>query len=645
MRLHARGELDAAARLYETLIDGAPGDPRLLVQLGLVRLQQDRLDDAAALLDRVLAADPNAPEALAWRGEVLRRRHALAPAVAAFRAALARQPDLAPALFNLALAEVEAGNPVAARDAWQRFAAVRPTDLRVCRELGRLAFEQGDFADAAQWYARQFERKPDDADAAFRAGLAHERLARLDDAIAWFGKAAGLAPARANIRSAMGVASFNLGAHPQAIAHHRAALELDPGFAEAHSNLLMALHHADPAGHDALHAEHVAWVTHHASAEAMPRAAFGNDRDSARRLTIGYVSPRFSGGPLAHFFLPLQEAHDRDAFDVTCYATSDVADDATAAMRAHADRWRSVATLDDDALVAAIRADGIDILVDLVGHCPGQRLGVFARRGAPVQITWLDYVGTTGLPTMDWLVTDARHTPVGSPQRYTERLIRLPDTRLCYRPTPPLPALAASPAVARGVVTFGCFNRLAKLGPEVVETWSAILTRVPGARLVLKATAFAAEGTRATVRRRFERHGIDPARLDLRPYTAEAQMMHEYVEIDVALDPFPYNGCTTTCDALAMGVPVVTLEGTTLPGRHGVALLTAAGLGDDVTQSREAYIERAVALAGAGGGSATARAALRERFLASPVCDGPRFARAFEQACRDAWTDWCERGG
>ncbi len=731
-QLHARGELDDAACIYEELLQRTPGSARLLTSLGLLRLQQGRLDDAMALVDRALAVDPAAAEAHGWRGEILRRQRALEPAIDAFHAALARDPDLAPALFNLALAEAERGNRNGAREAWLKFGELRPADRRVCRELGRLAWEQGDFAGAAHWFARQLERTPDDddvrcdlaaallrqgafdaartaldpvvarqpahgralrqlgqallgcrerrealdvlrraaaiepdnAETAFQTGLALDRLARLDEALEWFGKAASLAPKRASIRSAMGVARFNLGEHPRAIAHYREALALDSGFAEAHSNLLMALHHLDPPDHEGVFAEHLAWVARHASVEAMPRAAFANERDPRRRLKIGYVSPRFCGGPLAHFFLPLLEAHDHGSVHVTCYAVSTLDDDQTAAMRAHADAWRDAATHDDEALVELIRGDGIDILVDLAGHCPGHRLGVFARRGAPVQFTWMDYVGTTGLPTMDYLVTDALHTPVGTPQRYTERVLRLPDTRLCYRPTRPLPTLSPSPAAERGFVTFGCFNRLNKLGPEVVATWSEILSRVPRSRLVLKATAFEAEETRAVVRRRFERHGIDPRRLDLKPYSAEVEMMREYAEIDVVLDPFPYNGCTTTCDALVMGVPVVTLPGTTLPGRHGVALLTACGLAGNVAQSRDEYIEFAVRAARSVGisagnsvgssvgrsrgasdpGSVAARAALRERFLNSPAADGPRFARAFERLYRDTWRAWCERG-
>jgi predicted O-linked N-acetylglucosamine transferase (SPINDLY family) len=647
VQLHSRGALDEAALAYEDLLRGTPDDARVLTKLGLVRLQQNRLDAAVAFLDRALAADPAAAEAQAWRGEALRRRRELEPAIAAFRAALDRDRDFAPAWFNLALAEAERGNRASARDAWMAFDRLRPADPRVCRELGRLAYDSGDHADAILWFSRQLERTPGhaDAEAAFRIGLALDRMARLDEAVEWYGKAALLAPGRAAIRVAAGVAHFNLGNVDRALGEYRAALALDPDNREARGNLLMALNHVDPPDHELHFAEHLAWAARHANAAEMPRGAFPNQRDPRRRLKIGYVSPRFGGGPLAHLFLPLIEAHDRAAVHVTCYAVSALADETTALMRTHADEWCDAAAQDDDALVARIRADRIDILVDLVGHCPGNRLGVFARRGAPIQLTWLDYDGTTGVPAMDYIVTDAIHTPVDGSQRYTERVLRLPDTRICYRPTLPLPRLEDSPAAARGYVTFGCINRLNKLGPNVLATWAQVLALVPRSRLLLKATAFAAEATRATVRLRFAQHGVAADRLDLRPYTTEAHMMQEYAEIDVALDPFPYNGCTTTCDALSMGVPVVTLEGTTLTGRHGVAFLTACGLSSNVARSRDEYVALAARTAHAGGSTGAARAALRERFLASPICDGPRFARAFECLYRDVWIAWCDEGG
>ncbi len=474
--------------------------------------------------------------------------------------------------------------------------------------------------------------------------MALEHLARLDEAIVWFGRAAALAPQRADIRNALGVANFNLANHAEALAHYRAAIALNQDFAEARSNLLMALHYVEPIDPEQLLAEHVAWATRIVAGEPLQtaaRTAFANPRDPARPLRVGYVSPRFCGGPLERFFLPLLEAHDCGLFHVTCYATSGVRDAATEAMRRSAAAWRNVEPYSTGELADVIRSDGIDILVDLAGHCPGHRLPVFARRAAPVQMTWMDYVDTTGVPAMDFLVSDPFHTPVAGAQRFTERVLRLPDTRLVYRPPAPMPALVPPPSLARGYVTFGCFNRLSKFGDGVIRTWSAILQRVPRARLILKSTALASDMTRELVRQRFARHGVDPAVLDLRGFSAESEMLRQYGDVDIALDPFPYNGCTTTCDALAMGVPVITLEGAVLPGRHGIALLKNCGLDDWITRTREEYVDLACAAAADTNRLARLRLELRERFLASPLTDAPRFARAFEALYRQAWAEWC----
>jgi len=368
--------------------------------------------------------------------------------------------------------------------------------------------------------------------------------------------------------------------------------------------------------------------------------AFPNERDRERPLAVGYVSPRFCAGPLERFFLPLLAAHDRSRVRVTCYATSSARDRTTELMRARADDWQDVGRLSDQALVERIRSDRIDVLVDLVGHCPGNRLRALARRGAPVQVTWLDYIDTTGLRAIDYLLTDALHSPLVDAQRYVERLMRMPDTRFCYAPISPLPSLPSR--TAHRPFTFGCFNRLSKIGPNVIAAWSHILLRAPQCRLTLKAAAFEARSTCESVLNRFSAHGVASTRIDLRPFTSAPQMMQEYADVDVVLDPFPYNGATTTCDALAMGLPSVTLAGATMAGRQGEAILTACGLADWVARTPNDYVERALKAADAGLGGPQERDELRQRFLASPLCDAPRFARALEALYRKAWRRWCD---
>jgi predicted O-linked N-acetylglucosamine transferase (SPINDLY family) len=650
-QLHAQGRLEAARPLYEQCLREAPGDWRVLTRLGLLNVQERRFDEAVEVLQRALAANPANPEAHAWLGEALRHGGRLEAAIAAFRQALALQPGFAPAWFNLGLALGQVKDFEAAEAAWRQFLQLREDNPRVRRELASVALARGDVAQAAAWMEQHLARFPRDAeavDASFQVGAALDRQAHLPSAIAWFERAAALAPDRADIQNALAVAHHNFAQHGEALRHYRRALELKPDFAEVHSNLLMALHYVDPDDCEAMFREHLAWAARHV-ADVVPAApgSFANTPDADRRLRIGYVSPRLFSGSVARNFLPLLEARDRSRFHVTCYATSDVHDETTAQLRSLADAWRDAATLDDAALLRVIREDAIDVLVDLCGHCPGHRLRMFAHRAAPIQMTWLDYSNTTGIAAMDYLVGDPLETPAGSPQRYTEEVVRLPDMRLAYRPPVDLPGLVAPPVTRKGFVTFGCINRLSKLNDRLIGAWSRILEGVPGSRLLLKGNAYASPEVRADVQRRFARHGIAADRLDLRAASDERQMMIEYGDIDVCLDPFPYNGSTTTCDALLMGVPVVSLAGVSLVARAGLMFLTACGLPEWVARDEEAYVRLACEAARDPARLARLRPELRERFLASPICDSARFARAFEEIYRAVWrlrTEAASRG-
>jgi len=640
LRRHQAGDLDAADALYRGLQDERPDDDAVLAKRALVALQRHDLAAALALAADASRRNPANVEARLWHAEARRQSGDANGAADALRAVAAEAPALAPAWFNLGLAEDARGDAVAARAAFERFAALRPGDARVWREIGRLARRRGSHAEAAAAFAAQARRAPDDAGAAYDAGLAHERCAELLQARAWLAHAAALAPGRADIRNAQGVVAFNLAEHDAALGHYRAALALDPTSRDVHSNLLMALHHVSPVDAAAIAQAHADAVAAMPAASAAA-AALGGPRDPERRLAIGYVSPRFCAGPLEHMMLPLLEHHDREHFAIHCYATSKVADRGTAAMRAQATAWHDVAGLDDEALAARIRADRIDVLVDLVGHCPGNSLHAFARRAAPVQMTWLDYVDTTAVPAMDVLVGDALHMPLDGDQRFTEQLARMGRPRFAYRLATPPPPVAPPPVLARSTPTFGCFNRLAKIGAPVVAAWSSILQAVPGARLVLKATALASAEVRDEVRARFAAHGIDGARLDLRGYSDEATMLAEYRDVDVALDPFPYSGCNTTCDALVMGVPVVTLRGARIAGLHSTAILTACGQDRLIAADVTTYVARAVDLARDVPRLVALRAALRTAIEGSPLMDAASFARDFEAVIRAAWRRAC----
>lgn len=364
-----------------------------------------------------------------------------------------------------------------------------------------------------------------------------------------------------------------------------------------------------------------------------------------RRLRVGFLSSHFARHPVGWLTLAGIEALPRDEIEVVCFSLRPNTDALARRFHDTADLWRELPKLDDADLVEAIRADAPDILVDLGGHGEGGRVAALAHRAAPVQVKWVGAQScTTGVPAMDWMLTDARETPPGSEAHYTERLLSLPDGYVCYAPPAWAPAVGPLPALARGHITFGCFNNMAKITPEALRAWAAILNAVPGSRLVLRTHALADAETRALVLARAAACGLDPARIETHGPVPHEELLAAYNDIDLALEPFPYAGGLTACEALYMGVPLVALAGSSFAGRHAVSHLTNVGLPDWITDSTPAYIARAIAACRDVPALAALRAGLRARVAASPLMDAPRFGRNLADALRRAWRERCLEG-
>jgi predicted O-linked N-acetylglucosamine transferase (SPINDLY family) len=366
-----------------------------------------------------------------------------------------------------------------------------------------------------------------------------------------------------------------------------------------------------------------------------------NDRSPDRRLRIGYVSPDFSRHPVGRFLLPLLESHDHARFEIFCYASVRAPDAVTDACRAAADTWRDVVGQSDEQVAAIVCRDRIDILVDLTMHMAGNRLLLFARKPAPVQVSYLAYCGATGLTTIDYRLTDPYLDPPGGEQRSGgEQPIRLPETYWCYRSTVLAPPVGPLPALRSGHVTFGCLNNFAKVSGPTLVAWSRLLQTLPESRLLLHARP----GSHCDrVRDLVARQGVRPERLGFVDRLAAAEYFRVYGQIDVALDPFPFGGGTTTCDALWMGVPVVSLAGATAVGRSGLSILSNLGRAEWVARDGEQYLRIAVDLAQDLPSLEELRGTLRAQMQASPLMDVPRFARNVEAAYRMMWQRWCER--
>jgi predicted O-linked N-acetylglucosamine transferase (SPINDLY family) len=414
------------------------------------------------------------------------------------------------------------------------------------------------------------------------------------------------------------------------------------GHQELRSAALLQSHYLERTSPEALFELHVRYgrmLEAEAAPFVLPPRAI--DADPDRRLRIGYVSPNFADHSVSYFFEPVLSRHDRSAFEVRCYHTGPYRDDTTARIAGAADAWLDSHELSDDALAWRVAADGVDILVDLAGHTQFGRLGVFARRPAPVQMTWLGYPDTTGLASIDYRVTDGIADPPCADVRHTERLVRLPPPFLVYQPPVDAPAVAARDEAAD--VVFCSFNTLQKVNDAVIALWSRVIKAVPGSRMLIKGGRLLDEPEAAQrLRNAFAAQGIDAARVELYGWIENrAEHLALYGRADVALDTFPYHGTTTTCEAMWMGVPVVTLAGEAHMSRVGASLLTAVGLGELVAGTADEFVDIAVSLARDATRRRAQRAALRPRMAASKLLDHAGFTRNLEAAMRTAWTAWC----
>ncbi|AWB08057.1 glycosyltransferase (plasmid) [Azospirillum humicireducens] len=472
---------------------------------------------------------------------------------------------------------------------------------------------------------------------------------RLEEAVRCWTRAIQLEPRQGSgLWFNLGVVRQMRGEAAEAAALFDRAESLTPDDPRIASQRLLCLNYLDLPG-ERLLAEHRRFDQRFgdkADGSRPPAVPHANRPDPEKRLRIGYLSVEFREHLGAYFLTPLFEAADRGRFEIVCYSILPEvhADAYTARFKAQADGWRTIGHLDDEALAAQIRADGIDILVDLAGHSGLNRLPMLARRPAPVQVTWLGYPNGTGMEAVGYRIVDPVSDPIGPTDLHAvEALVRLPAPFLCFRPPASAPPVVPLPAGATGAVTFGSFNKLSKITDGTVALWAEVLRRVPDARLLLKDRPLSDPGTADMTRSRFAAAGVDPARLDLVGFIKDAAgHLAAYNRIDIALDPHPYNGTITTCDTLWMGAPLVTLAGSRHAARVGASLMTAVGLPELVAATPDRYAAIAADLAGDLTRLMRLRMGLRERVRRSALCDETRFMRNLETAYRLMWRRWCD---
>ena len=563
------------------------------------------------------------------RGEAALQRGDAAAALAAFGQILAHSPDDVRALIGCGIACGQSGDLDGSARHLQRAAALAPDQPAIHANLSKLALERGDWASAEDSARRAIALAPADPIGHDNLCVALKRQGRWDEMAAALETGLAQCPKPGNLFHTLGELHQRCGEMTAAVdAFNRA-----PASAANISALIGSFNYADLRPPQEVFAIHQQFA---GRLEAAYRLALPPPRPprSEGRLRIGYVSSDLRDHSVAFFVESVLAAHDRDRFDLYCYATSARGDSVTRRLQALVGNWRPCARLSDRAIADLIRRDEIDILIDLGGHTVGNRLAVFAMRAAPVQATWIGYPNTTGLAAMDFRLTDGISDPPGADKFHTERLIRLPSTFLCYRPPDeaPPPNLPA----ANRPVTFGSFNAVPKYSDACLAAWAGILERLPEARLMLKASDLTIPRARRRVMAAFESRGIAPQRVDLLPQIASRRdHLAAYDGVDIALDPFPYNGTTTTCEALWMGVPVVTLRGQAHAGRVGASLLHQVGLDQVATGSPQAYINMAVELASPSRAQQrhdwrrTLRSMMRNAVLCQPDLFVPSLESAF----------------
>jgi len=635
------GRLSDAEASYRKALEIKPDFVMAHSNLGVVLQELGRLDEAEASYRRALEIKPDYVMAHSNFGLVLQQLGRLDEAEASYRQALAIKPDYAEAYNNLGSALTSLGRLDEAETSLRQALAIRPDYAEAYNNLGITLRYMKRLGEAEAILGRAFEVKPDYAEAYCNLGAVLQDQGRVIEAETCYRKALEIKPDFVMAHSNLGVILHELGRLDEAEASYRRALEIKPDYAEAHDNLLFVLNY-----HPDLSAEEIyrAYQEYDAQMGAPLRStwcAHGNDRNPDRRLRIGYVSPDFRQHSCSSFLEPLLAHHDKNRVEVYAYAELSMEDPMTARYKHYVEHWVPTRGMSDAALAERIRRDGIDILVELAGHTAGNRLLVFARKPAPVSLSWLGYGYTTGLSAIDYYLADEALVPAGSEGLFAELPWRITTPAYAYRPATGMGEVNDLPARQRGYITFGTLTRSIRINHRTILAWAGILQAVPDSRLVINSFNFNDVAMQERLAARFAEHGTARDRLEIGCSSPPWDVLRG---IDIGLDCFPHNSGTTLFETLYMGVPFITLAGRPSVGRVGSSILHGAGHPEWIAESEADYVAKAVGLAGDVDHLAEVRSALRGQIERSPLRDEEGFAVRVEEAYRRMWKNWCEKG-
>ncbi len=638
---------EAACAAYERAIQLKPDFTDAHVALGCALEELGRPDDAAVSYRKALELAPDYAEVHCNLGRTLLAPGRQDEAIASFQRSIELSPDNVDVLLILGAAQKARGHLEAAQSNLRRAHELSSGNTEILINLGDTHLELQQIDGALACYRKVLEIEPQNAAAYNNLGSAYFVSGQFAEAVESYRRAVELQPDSSAAHGNLGSALKEIGQSLEGLKSLRRALEITPELSEVRSNVLLSEHFLENQSPESLF-EEAKVFGEIAARQAKRQTCWINAPGPDRCLRVGFVSADLNFHPVGFFLegvLRALASRKSGKLEIFAYTNNSRVDPVSQRIRSHCHHWREVFGRMDNETAELIEKDEIDILIDLAGHTGRNRLPVFAWKPAPIQVSWLGYFATTGVGAIDYLIADPWTLPESEDAYFTETIWRLPETRLCFTPPDPNVVIRPLPALAEKTITFGCFNNLNKMNDTVIAVWARLLAETPNSRLYLKARQLYRPSAHVEVIERFKRHGILPSRLVLEGPEERANYLAAYNRVDIALDPFPYTGGTTTAEALWMGVPVLTMSGKHFLARQGVGLLMNAGLPDWIASDPDDYVARAVSHANDLEGLADLRTRLRAQVLSSPVFDAARFAMHFEAALRGMWKKWCAEQG
>ena len=631
------GKYSQAIKFLEEAIGLNGNEPSYYQNLSVAFASSAQLDRAVANCQKAIALAPHVAEFHLYFGNLLLQCNRTDDAITTFSDSIKYDPKNADAFRSLGRALLYCkGRFNESLSMFEQAILLDPNLAEAYNELGFVLHRLNRTEESIKAFIHAIDLKPNYANAYLNLSTAYRVLGMLDQAESACQQAIRLEPENADSHVKLGILLTDIGNQDEALVCFKIAMELRPDCPNTHSRFLFSLQYRPGITAAELLVAHKAFDRKHGEQHRQAWTSRLQGREASRPLRIGFVSDGLGRHPVGYFLSAFVSKIDPGNLKLTFYSDRPKKDEINNGLRAVANLWRDTADLNHKALVNTIREDNVDILFDLDGHV-GKRLMVFAQRPCPIQITWMGYVGTTGLASMDYLLADRWEVPPEADSSYSEQVIRMPDGYVCFAAPTRCPDVVALPSIQNGFITFGCFNQPAKVNSKVIEVWARILCRVSNSQMRLQYKGYSESRICERIRETFKAFGVDPSRLQINGNKSHLELLTAYQSVDIGLDTFPYSGGMTTCESLWMGVPVVTVPKDTYASRHSLSHLSNVGLLSTIASNEEDYVSRAVSLASDLDALAETRRTLRSQMLASPLCDGTRFAKNWSLLLQRVW--------